>query len=36
MRSFEPGETWGWCHVDQIQLDNLDEMMRLQGARATP
>jgi uncharacterized UBP type Zn finger protein len=20
MRSFEPGETWGWCYVDQVQL----------------
>jgi uncharacterized UBP type Zn finger protein len=22
MRSFEPGETWGWCYVDDLQLDN--------------
>ena len=21
MRSFEPGETWGWCYIDQVQLD---------------
>ncbi len=21
MRSFEPGEKWGWCYVDQTQLD---------------
>lgn len=21
MRSFEPGETWGWCYVDQLMLD---------------
>jgi uncharacterized UBP type Zn finger protein len=21
MRSFEPGETWGWCYVDQLELD---------------
>ncbi len=21
MRSFEPGESWGWCYVDQLQLD---------------
>src|SRR5262249_4766103 len=21
MRSAEPGEDWGWCYVDQIQLD---------------
>jgi uncharacterized UBP type Zn finger protein len=21
MRSFEPGEDWGWCYVDEIALD---------------
>ena len=21
MRSFQPGEDWGWCYVDQIELD---------------
>ena len=21
MRSAEPGEDWGWCYVDEIQLD---------------
>jgi uncharacterized UBP type Zn finger protein len=21
IRSFEPGETWGWCYVDQLMLD---------------
>ena len=21
MRSLEPGETWGWCFVDQTMLD---------------
>jgi uncharacterized UBP type Zn finger protein len=21
MRSFEPGETWGWCYVDQSTLE---------------
>lgn len=21
MRSFEPGETWGWCYVDEMMLD---------------
>jgi hypothetical protein len=20
MRSLEPGETWGWCHVDEVML----------------
>lgn len=21
MRSIEPGETWGWCYVDEVELD---------------
>ena len=21
MRSFEPGETWGWCFVDELDYD---------------
>jgi len=21
MRSLEPGETWGWCYVDQVGFD---------------
>lgn len=21
MRSFEPGEDWGWCYVDELMLD---------------
>lgn len=21
MRSIEPGETWGWCYIDEVQLD---------------
>jgi uncharacterized UBP type Zn finger protein len=21
IRSFEPGERWGWCFVDQVMLD---------------
>lgn len=21
MRSFEPGEAWGWCYVDEIEID---------------
>ena len=21
MRSFEPGEDWGWCFVDEVELD---------------
>ena len=22
MRSFEPGETWGWCYVDRLLVKN--------------
>ena len=22
MRSIQPGETWGWCYVDEVQLGN--------------
>ena len=21
MRSIEPGESWGWCYVDEVELD---------------
>lgn len=21
MRSIEPGETWGWCYVDEVMLE---------------
>ena len=24
MRSAEPGEEWGWCYIDQAQLDAAD------------
>ena len=23
LRSFEPGETWGWCFVDEVMFDEL-------------
>ena len=23
MKSFEPGENWGWCYIDQLQFDSL-------------
>jgi DNA-directed RNA polymerase specialized sigma24 family protein len=23
MKSAEPGEDWGWCYIDQIQLDSV-------------
>ena len=25
MRSFEPGEGWGWCYVDDVLLDDVDQ-----------
>lgn len=24
IRSFEPGENWGWCYVDKLQLEIAD------------
>ena len=24
VRSFEPGEEWGWCYVDELYLPSLD------------
>jgi len=23
IRSFEPGEVWGWCYVDEVMFDEL-------------
>jgi uncharacterized UBP type Zn finger protein len=23
MKSVEPGQDWGWCYIDQIQLDSV-------------
>ena len=23
VRSFEPGENWGWCYVDELVIDSL-------------
>jgi uncharacterized UBP type Zn finger protein len=23
MRSFEPGETWGWCYIDEVELEDM-------------
>ena len=22
MKSFEPGENWGWCYIDEVELDS--------------
>lgn len=24
MRTFEPGENWGWCYIDELILDDVD------------
>jgi len=24
IRSFEPGEDWGWCYVDELMFDRLE------------
>jgi uncharacterized UBP type Zn finger protein len=26
IRSFEPGEQWGWCYVDEVMFDSLEEV----------
>jgi uncharacterized UBP type Zn finger protein len=28
MKSFEPGEDWGWCYVDEVDLDASDWPIR--------
>ena len=33
VHSYEPGETWSWCYVDQLMLDGLPGPTR---GRATP
>jgi hypothetical protein len=34
MRSFEPGEAWGWCFVDQLDYDPMPGPAPRRGARA--
>ena len=34
MRSFEPGEDWGWCYVDKVILDDVDQWVQRRSARA--
>jgi hypothetical protein len=34
MRSFEPGESWGWCYVDDVMLDDVDQWIPHHRARA--
>ena len=26
IRSFQPGEDWGWCYVDELYFENMDEL----------
>jgi hypothetical protein len=35
MRSFEPGESWGWCYVDDVILDDVDRWIPRHRARAS-
>jgi CPA2 family monovalent cation:H+ antiporter-2 len=23
MKSFEPGQNWGWCYIDEVRLDSV-------------
>jgi K+:H+ antiporter len=34
IRSFEPGEDWGWCYVDRLNLDA--SAWPVHGPRAHP
>lgn len=38
MRSFEPGEEWGWCYEDEVMLDGaaLREALRSERTETTP
>ena len=33
LRSFEPGETWGWCYIDQQFFDPMPGPQRSQARR---
>jgi hypothetical protein len=33
MRSFEPGESWGWCYVDELDYDPMPGPAPRRGAR---
>jgi uncharacterized UBP type Zn finger protein len=35
MRSFEPGESWGWCYVDDVILNDVDRLIPRHRARAS-
>lgn len=33
MRSFEPGETWGWCFIDQMVFDPMPTAASVHGKK---
>jgi hypothetical protein len=33
MRSFEPGETWGWCYVDELMFDPMPDPASVHAKR---
>jgi uncharacterized UBP type Zn finger protein len=35
MRSIEPGESWGWCYIDKVILDDVDQWIPRHPARAS-
>jgi hypothetical protein len=35
MRSFERGESWGWCYVDDVILDDVDQWIPRHRVRAS-
>ena len=35
MRSFEPGDIWGWCYIDEVILDDVNQWIPLHPARAS-
>src|SRR4051794_7943133 len=36
IRSFEPGEDWGWCYVDELELEPADLELRRAPERPNP
>jgi hypothetical protein len=34
--SFEPGETWGWCYVDNIMFETEEQESSDAGKKSSP
>lgn len=34
--SYQPGEVWGWCYVEQAYFESLPEIMQQRGMPAPP